>query len=148
MYDVREPKTVTNAALDALPLFADDKEIAVAIVGKAKASYWLTAVLPSLERSGFPAEDPLHMGRAVPLVRKFYEDYFGITAGFAMMKPDGEEKVWLGRRIENRIDKEERLRIDGVEFVERDFSHETPERQVAIAEYRAKKAAEYGARRK
>ncbi|TIN83128.1 MAG: hypothetical protein E5X97_27410 [Mesorhizobium sp.] len=73
-------------------------EIALAIVGKAKAQYWLTAVLPRIERDGFPAEDPLHTGRAVPLVRKFYEGYFGMTAGFAMAKPDGEEKVWQPKR--------------------------------------------------
>ncbi len=85
-------------ALDALPLFASDREIAVAIVGRDKASYWRTAVLPTLEQRGFPAEDPLHTGRAVPLVRKFYEDYFGITAGFAMAKPDGEEKEWKPKR--------------------------------------------------
>lgn len=84
--------------LDGLPLFATDKEIALAVVGKMKASYWLTAVLPTLERRGFPAEDPLHAGRAVPLVRKFYEDYFGITAGFAMAKPSGEEKIWQPKR--------------------------------------------------
>jgi hypothetical protein len=85
-------------ALDTLPLFASDKEIAVAIVGRGKAQYWLTGVLPTLERRGFPAEDPLHTGRAVPLVRKFYEDYFGITAGFAMAKPGGEEKIWHPKR--------------------------------------------------
>ncbi len=85
-------------SLDALPLFATDKEIAVAIVGRANATYWLTGVLPTLERRGFPAQDPLHTGRAVPLVRKFYEDYFGITAGFAMAKPGGEEKIWQPKR--------------------------------------------------
>lgn len=89
---------MTNALLDSLPLFASDKEIAVAIVGKTKASYWQSSVLPTLERRGFPAEDPLHTGRAVPLVRKFYEDYFGITAGFAMAKPSGEEKIWQPKR--------------------------------------------------
>lgn len=85
-------------ALDALPLFASDKEIAVAIVGKARANYWLTGVMPELERRGFPLVDPLHTARAVPLVRKFYEDYFGVTAGFAMAKPSGEEKIWQPKR--------------------------------------------------
>ena len=98
--------SVTNAALDklpfrsldGLPLFATDREIAVAIVGKARASYWLTAVLPTLARRGFPMEDPLHGGRAAPLVRKFYESYFGITAGFAMAAPGGEKKTWEPKR--------------------------------------------------
>ncbi|MFK0693098.1 hypothetical protein ACFX5Q_33925 [Mesorhizobium sp. IMUNJ 23033] len=72
------PRTLTNAALDRLPLFATDLEIATSIVGRARANYWLKAVLPTLERRGFPAQDPLHTGRAVPLVRKFYEDYLAL----------------------------------------------------------------------
>lgn len=134
--------------LDALPLFATDKEIAVAIVGKPLASYWLSGVLPTLERRGFPAVDPLHQGRATPLVKKFYERYFGMTEPFmTALPPDGKEKVWLGKRIENRIDKEERFRADGVDFVERDFGPQTPEKQKAIEEYRAKKRAEIEARK-
>lgn len=87
-------------ALDALPVFATDREIAVAIVGRAKANHWLEAVLPQLERRGFPAVDPLHEGRAVPLVRTFYDGYFGITAAFAMAKTDGEERLgqWKKRK--------------------------------------------------
>lgn len=98
MQSANDNKRVAFKSLDALPLFATDKEIAVAIVGKATAKYWLTAVLPTLERRGFPSQDPLHTGRAVPLVRKFYEDYFGITAGFAMAKPGGEEKIWQPKK--------------------------------------------------
>ncbi len=87
-------------ALDALPLFATDHQIAVAVVGRAKADYWRKVVLPSLERSGFPSVDPLHKARPVPLVGKFYEAYFGITAGIAMAKPDGEERLgqWKSRK--------------------------------------------------
>ncbi len=85
-------------ALDSLPLFATDKEIAVAIVGRTGAAHWLRSVLPTLEHRGFPAVDPLHLGRAVPLVRKFYQDYFGITAGFVMEKPGGEKKAWEPKR--------------------------------------------------
>ncbi|TPM59016.1 hypothetical protein FJ959_09090 [Mesorhizobium sp. B2-2-4] len=82
-----------NDPFARLPLFASDKDIAAAIVGRAKMEYWLKAVLPTIERRGFPAVDALHGGRPVPLVRKFYEGYFGITAGFAMAKPDGEERL-------------------------------------------------------
>lgn len=87
-------------ALDSLPLFATDQEIAVAVVGRRTAGYWLAAVLPTLEKSGFPAIDPLHAARAVPLVRRFYDAYFGITAGIAMAKPDGEERLgqWTKRK--------------------------------------------------
>lgn len=89
--------------LDALPLFATDKEIAIAVAGRQQASYWLSAVLPTLERRGFPAVDPLHGARATPLVRKFYEGYFGITAGFAMAKPSGEKKTWQPKRQQKSV---------------------------------------------
>lgn len=96
---------MTNA-FAKLPLFAPDRDIAVAIVGRGRADYWLKAVLPTLERRGFPSVDALHNGRPVPLVRKFYDGYFGITAGFAMAKPDGEERLglaqWKNRKMARR----------------------------------------------
>lgn len=75
--------------LDNLPLFATDKELAVAIAGKERAQMWIKTVIPQLERKGFPRIDPLHDGRPVPLVKRFYDDYFGITAGFNVAAPDG-----------------------------------------------------------
>lgn len=90
-------------ALDALPMFASDHEIAVAIVGRANANYWCQEVLPTLERSGFPAVDPLHEARPVPLVRRFYDAYFGITAGIAMAKPDGEERLGSWRKKQKAV---------------------------------------------
>ncbi|WP_165219555.1 hypothetical protein [Affinirhizobium pseudoryzae] len=84
--------------LSNLPLFATDRQLAVAIVGKERAAMWVKTVIPQLERKGFPRVDPLHDGRPVPLVKKFYDSYFGITAGFAV--PDGPERLgeWKGRR--------------------------------------------------
>ncbi|WP_372353018.1 hypothetical protein [Pararhizobium sp. BT-229] len=81
-------------------MFATDKEIAVAIVGKERAQMWIKTVIPVLERKGFPRVDPLHDGRPVPLVKRFYEGYMGITAGFAVAAPDGEENldVWRPKR--------------------------------------------------
>jgi hypothetical protein len=90
---MNEPKTVTNAALDRLPLFATDLEIATAIVGRARADYWRRAIMPTLEKSGFPGVDPLHNARPVPLMKQFYAAYFGITAGITLAKPDGEERL-------------------------------------------------------
>jgi hypothetical protein len=90
--------------LSQLPLFATDKELAVAIVGKERASMWVKTVIPQLERKGFPRIDPLHDGRPVPLVRKFYEGYFGITAGYAAVAPDGKENLgmWKSQRRARR----------------------------------------------
>ncbi|MBZ9922278.1 hypothetical protein LB579_31880 [Mesorhizobium sp. BR1-1-7] len=82
-------------ALSKLPMFATDRQIAAAIVGNGGADRWIKEVMPILERRGLPKVDALHGRRAVPLVRKFYEGYFGITAGFATAKPDGEEKLGL-----------------------------------------------------
>ncbi|TIW84033.1 MAG: hypothetical protein E5V53_01870, partial [Mesorhizobium sp.] len=85
------PRNVTNTALDRLPLFATDLEIAVAIVGKKYASLWKRDALPVLERRGFPRFDALHQGRPVPQVKQFYALYLGITAGFTLAPPpDGK----------------------------------------------------------
>lgn len=145
----QEPATVTNAALDKLPLFATDLEIAVAIVGKQKASRWKREVIPTLERSGFPRWDPLHEGRPVPLVKQFFAAYFGATAGFTLANQGGEDRVgmWLGKRLEKKIEEEERRRAAGQEVVELDPGTDNPNKLRAIAEYRAKKAAEFAARK-
>ncbi len=90
--------------LSKLPMFATDREIAIALVGKERAAMFVKAVIPQLERKGFPRIDPLHDGRPVPLVRKFYDGYFGITAGFAAVAPDGEERLgqWKKSRQSRR----------------------------------------------
>lgn len=87
-----------NDALSKLPLFATDREIAIAVVGKERAAMWIKAVIPQLERKGFPRIDPVHDGRPVPLVMRFYDGYFGITAGVQATAPDGEERLgmWKG----------------------------------------------------
>lgn len=108
-----EPRTVTNAALDKLPLFATDLEIAIAIVGKKYASLWKRDALPILERRGFPRFDALHQGRPVPHVKQFYALYLGITAGFVMAPPpDGKEKAWIPKRERKRLEEEERRRAE------------------------------------
>jgi len=77
--------------LSQLPLFATDKDLAIAIVGNERAGMWVKVVIPQLEKKGFPRIDPLHDGRPVPLVRRFYDGYWGIAEGFAV--PDGEERL-------------------------------------------------------
>ena len=88
--------------LSGLPLFATDKEIAIAVVGKERAAYYAKAVMPVLERHGFPKMDPLHDGRSVVLVRRFYEGYLGITAGFQVASPDGKEDLSVWDRSKRR----------------------------------------------
>ncbi len=101
-----EPRTVTNAGLDKLPLFATDLEIAVAVVGKQNASRWRRDVIPVLEHKGFPRWDPLHQGRPVPLVRQFYALYLGVTAGITLAKPTGKERIWVPRRTRKQDESE------------------------------------------
>ncbi len=86
--------------LASLPMFATDKQIAIAVVGKERSDIYVKTVIPQLIRKGFPQIDPLQAGRPVPLVRKFYEGYFGITAGLGATAPDGEERLGqsLGRK--------------------------------------------------
>lgn len=108
---MEEPKTVTNAALDKLPLFASDMEIAAAIVGRGRAEYWCRAILPALEQRGFPAIDPLHKARPVPLVKQYFAIYFGIAAGFTLAKPPGEEKVWIPKRQRKAMEEERRANV-------------------------------------
>lgn len=82
----------TFKTLDALPLFATDKEIAIAIVGPQRAAEWLRARLPTLAaRAGFPKIDEFHGGRAVSRVKLFYEEYLGITGDHPGFAQDGKE---------------------------------------------------------
>ncbi|MDX0777379.1 hypothetical protein GOD44_23480 [Sinorhizobium medicae] len=89
---------MTIDPLSQLPLFATDQQLAVAIVGRDRASMWVKSVIPQLERKGFPRIDPLHDGRSVPLVRRFYDGYFGIMEGFNVAAPDGKEDLSVWKR--------------------------------------------------
>lgn len=86
-------------SLDALPLFATDKEIAIAVVGAKRATEWLRASFPKLAaQRDFPPIDAMHGGRATVKVAKFYETYIGATGVMAMQ--DGIDKVgtWNGSK--------------------------------------------------
>lgn len=85
-----------------LPLFATDKEIALAIVGKERAQMWIKSVVPILEQKrGFPRVDPLHGGRPVPLVRKWYNLHLGVYQSYVQTtQEDGKEnpEAWRSER--------------------------------------------------
>ncbi len=152
MSDIDRNYLVSNAALDKLPLFATDLEIAIAVVGKQHASHWKRFVLPILEaRHGFPRYDKLHEGRPVPLVKRFYDTYLGVSSNYLSHGADeGEENLeaWIDKRVKKRIDDEERRRAAGQDVVERDPGDHHPEILKAMAEYRAKRAAEYAAKKR
>lgn len=85
-----KPADALSSALDKLPMFASDREIAEAIAGKRNAGKWLEK-LPVLEsKLGFPKIDEFHGGRPVPLVRLFYLNYLRLPRDMKGA-PDGED---------------------------------------------------------
>ncbi|MEH3145266.1 MAG: hypothetical protein PGN34_07935 [Methylobacterium frigidaeris] len=64
--------------LAALPEFASDADIAVALVGKERAAQ-AEALFPTLEAAGFPHVDPRFKARYVPAVRRFFEAEYGLA---------------------------------------------------------------------
>jgi hypothetical protein len=90
-----KPLDAMTSALDRLPMFASDRELAEAIVGRKAASAWIER-LPVLEaKVGFPKVDAFHGGRPVPLVRLFYSNYLRLPADMTGA-PDGDddEAAW------------------------------------------------------
>lgn len=79
--------------LDDLPMFASDRQIAEAVVGKDASVKWLKERLPTLaSKPGFPPIDAFHGGRPVKLVIRFYDEYLG-TGAQVSSAPRGVEDV-------------------------------------------------------
>lgn len=134
---------MTNAALDKLPLFAKDLDIAIAVVGKENASHWKRHVLPALERTrGFPRFDPLHQGRPVFLVKLFYASYyhpeFDSVRYLASEARDKEDREEIDRKWEEyrqkKLDRKANAKARSEAWAEK--------KRKAFEEFRAKKAAE------
>ncbi len=83
-------------SFDDLPLFANDREIAAALVGPERASE-IVAMFPIFERQGFPKVDQRFAGRYVPAVRRFLDADYGLAAA-APSKPDGREDLSAWRK--------------------------------------------------
>lgn len=82
-----------------LPLFATDAELSVAIVGRSRAEKWRKERLPTLAaKTGFPPVDPFHGGRAVPLVKMFYDAYLTATAKPVTIRAESRERPDLWRK--------------------------------------------------
>jgi hypothetical protein len=84
--------------LDMLPLYASDEQIGAALLGPARALEW-PSIAAALERRGLPPVDPLHKGRYVPAVRRFYDLRHGVGHG-TIGPADGEEHLerWAGSK--------------------------------------------------
>jgi hypothetical protein len=85
--------------LDDLPLYADDRAIAEAVVGKDRAEWWLTSVLPRLP--GFPPVRPNHKGRYTPAVRAYYDrqELDGLPSRVPAREEENPESWKTGRRL-------------------------------------------------
>jgi hypothetical protein len=101
--------------LSKLPLFATDDELAVAIVGRKRASDWKRGALRVLEARGFPRVDPLHGGRPVPLVRKWFDLYLGVHRSYVQTtQEDAQENldIWVRKKRHRRDDRKPQLGLD------------------------------------
>lgn len=104
----------TDDPLSKLPMFATDQEIAVAIVGKAKAADWRRGALILLEARGFPKVDALHGGRPVPLVRKWYSQYMALDASYVLqtLEPAKENpESWTRSKRQARDERKPQLAL-------------------------------------
>ncbi|QKK18678.1 hypothetical protein [Rhizobium indicum] len=105
--------TFPPSLFDRLPLFATDDEIAIAIVGRKRASEWKRGALRLLDAKGFPRVDALHGGRPVPLVRKWYNQYLGIEKSYIQAPAVAEDSdVWTRSKRERRDDRKPKLNLD------------------------------------
>lgn len=101
--------------LSKLPMFATDQEIAVAIVGKAKANDWRRGALILLEAQGFPKVDALLGGRPVPLVRKWYSQYMALDSSYVLqtLEPAKENpESWTRSKRDRRNERKPQLGLN------------------------------------
>lgn len=75
--------TARFRTLDELPAFASEDDLATALMGTGKITAF-RAVVPLLEKRGFPTIDGLMGGRYVPAVKAFFNREYAV---------DGEAQV-------------------------------------------------------
>jgi hypothetical protein len=72
--------------LTELPLFASDEDIAGALMGPGKGRVF-RAIVPLLERRGFPKYDGLMGGRYVPAVKAFFDREYDVSGPAQVSAP-------------------------------------------------------------
>jgi hypothetical protein len=84
---------------DALPLFADDRELALALLGPKRAKEW-PMVVHVFERLGLPPIDRTTRGRYTPAVKSFLDRIYNPGGMGSAAAPDGVEGVlpWNEKR--------------------------------------------------
>jgi hypothetical protein len=69
-----------------LPLFADERSLSEALLGRGKYTHW-RAVVTLLEGRGFPKIDGLMGGRYTPAVRAFFDREYCIHGATQVSAP-------------------------------------------------------------
>ena len=77
------------SGFDDLPFFATDAELAIALLGRKRASQWRD-LAPLYESKGLPKIDSLTGGRCTPAVKRFFEEQNGVGL-HPLRAPDGQE---------------------------------------------------------
>lgn len=72
--------------LEELPLFADERSLSDAVLGHGSYTHW-RAIVPLLERRGFPKVDGLMGGRYTRAVRAFFDREYGIHGATQVSAP-------------------------------------------------------------
>lgn len=67
----------SESASEPMPLYPDERRIALAVMGRKRASQWPEKVV-ALERRGLPKVDAMMGGRYWPAVRRFFDVYSGL----------------------------------------------------------------------
>ncbi|RXG95266.1 hypothetical protein EAS61_19105 [Bradyrhizobium zhanjiangense] len=85
----RLPRTEARRSivtLEQLPLFADERSLSEAILGPGTYTAW-RAIVPLLERRGFPKIDGLMGGRYTRAVRAFFDREYRIHGATQVSAP-------------------------------------------------------------
>lgn len=72
--------------LDQLPLFADEKSLSEAIMGRGRYTEW-RSIVPILEHRGLPKIDALMGGRYWPAVKAFFDREYKIHRDYNVPEP-------------------------------------------------------------
>jgi len=81
-----EPVRRRQITIEQLPLFADERSLSDAVLGRGKYTHW-RAVVPLLERRGFPTIDGLMGGRYWPAVKAFFDREYGVHGAAQVSAP-------------------------------------------------------------
>jgi hypothetical protein len=87
-----EPVRRRQITIEQLPLFADERSLSDAVLGRGKYTHW-RAVVPLLERRGFPTIDGLMGGRYWPAVKAFFDREYNLDAAHPIAARDGQEAL-------------------------------------------------------